>query len=514
MPRRRHAALFLVALSALAACSAGPSTRPVIAVRGGGDGQAPPTAASGTRELPGLEDFGGRIDWSDCTTVTRTRMAAGEPTGGLTYDCARMSARLDAPSRPGRGSLQVELLKVGSGKSALVVLGDPDGDPGTVLAARMAAALPAELLRTFTLIGMDRRGTGSSDGVQCVPGPARLGIVESDPAALSQERLLEHVGRASQECVLDMENQLTALDSWRTAADLEQLRGELKLGHLNAIGVGDGSKVLTTYAARYPSAVGRFVLDGAPDPTLDVMGVAEAKAVAAQEAFAAFAADCAVRRCAFGSDAEKRFTALLEGLRATPLRDPAGIDVTAGTATRAVLVGLAERGRWAELADALVAAEGGDGAPLARFVAPLVGGTEADPPRLDAGIVTTCNDTSSRVPPERVAALAEDWGAKHPLFGAWHARQLLVCGPFPVPQLDKAPKLEQTPPVLVVSTNADPVTPKAGTERVAQSLPGGVLVGWQGGGHGALVNSACAAGFAKDFLVDGKVPSDNTVCPP
>jgi len=70
------------------------------------------------------------------------------------------------------------------------------------------------------------------------------------------------------------------------------------------------------------------------------------------------------------------------------------------------------------------------------------------------------------------------------------------------------------PPLVVVSTSADPVTPEAGTNRAAQQLPSAVLISWQGAGHGALQNSTCAFSAAQSFLTDGKVPAAGTACPP
>lgn len=504
----------LAALSALAACSAGPSTRPVIAVHGDGEELSTAAVPSGPREVPPLADYeADRLAWSKCTDSTKARMGDTAPVGGGEYECARLTVRLDAPSRPGRGSLGLALLRIGTGRSPLVVVGDAGGEPGTVKAARLAASLPPQVLSTFTLIGVDRRGTGGSDGVQCVPDVARVGIVESDPAEETLEELSESYTVASRECVLDLENRLTAMDSWRAAADLEQLRESLGVPHLNGIGVGEGSRVLSLYASRYPDRIGRMVFDGAPDPTLDAPGVAQTRAVAAEEAFAAFAADCVIRGCPLGADAAGRFKALLDALRDEPL-DGRDFDLTPGTATVAVLAGLADRSRWPALADGVAAAEGGDGAKLSAFVSPLLVDREEDPPWLDAGIVTSCNDTTTRIPPERVAGMAADWRTKHPMFGAYFARALLACGPFPVPQAAKVSKPAGAPPMLVLTTAADPVTPREGSERAAQALPAGVVVGWQGGGHGALGQSACAMKAAEEFLVNAKVPTSGTVCPP
>lgn len=516
MPRRRLDVLLLpvLALAVLTACSAGPSSRPVIAVRGEVDNPSAANVPTGKQPVPGLDEFrNGSLTWSECTDTTKRRMGETAPPNAPTYQCARLPTVLDAPSRAGRGNLSVALLRAGTGKSPLVVVGDPDGETGTLLAARLAATLPPEVLSTFTLIGVDRRGTGRSDGVQCVPGSSRVGIVEFDPAKTAQAELLSAIGGASQECVLDLENRLPALDSWRTSADLERLRETLGVNRLNAIGVGDGSRVLSLYASRYPTRIGRMVFDGAPDPTLDVIGAAEARAVAAEKTFDEFAKDCVTRGCALGANAKQEFTALLTGLRAKPLRGPA-VDLTPGTALQAVLVGLADRPRWPALADAIVQAKAGNAEPLTAFVLPLVGEVDENPPRLDAGLVTSCNDTSMRVPPERAAGVTKDWQEKYPVFGGLFGHRLLLCGSFPVSPSPKVPPLVGAPSILVLSTASDPVTPQSGSERAAQQLPAGVVVGWQGAGHGALVNSQCATAAAQQFLIDAKVPTGGTVCPP
>ncbi|WP_235921841.1 alpha/beta hydrolase [Lentzea tibetensis] len=510
----RRAAMVLLAVSVLAGCSAGPSDRPVIAVRGEDNQPLDATQLAGPQPVPPLEEFREEsiLQWSPCTDATKERMGPTAPAGDVEYQCSRMSVILDSPGRPGRGTIGVSLLRVGTGRNPLVVIGDPDGEPGTLKAARLAASLPPEVLSTYTLIGMDRRGTGRSDGVQCIPAETRAQIVEYDPAAAEQSDLVVSVGEAAQECVLDLENRLTALDSWRAAADLERLREHLAVKRLNAIGFGDGSKVLTTYANRFPTKIGRMVLDGAPDPTLDSVGVLESRAASAEQTLDAFARDCTARSCGLANPRED-VTALIGQLRTTPIRG-ATIDLTPGSALHAILAGLSERSRWPALSDAIVKARAGDGSGLNALLDPLVSELDENPPRLDAGMVTGCNDTATRIPPDRVAGLSKDWQDKHKMFGALFARMLLRCGPFPVPQLQRQDPLKSAPPILVLSTADDPVTPAPGTERAAQRLPGGVLLGWQGSGHGALAQSPCATNAARDYLIDAKVPTNGTVCPP
>lgn len=64
------------------------------------------------------------------------------------------------------------------------------GEPGTIKAARMAASLPPEFLTRFSLIGVDRRGSGSSEPVRGIQENIRLDIINADPAAEDLEDLL------------------------------------------------------------------------------------------------------------------------------------------------------------------------------------------------------------------------------------------------------------------------------------------------------------------------------------
>ncbi|MGH3881025.1 MAG: alpha/beta hydrolase [Actinophytocola sp.] len=509
----RWIALLIVVAGLATACTAGPSARPGIVVR-----EAPPPDGDkpgGTPEVPPLEKMSGGMAWRECGTEVRILLAKEKLPGWLPIECGKINAVLDSPYAPGRGITRVQLLRAGEGKVPLVVLNDVDGLPGTIYAARLAAKLPQEFLQEFTLIGVDRRGTGNSDAANCIPEEIRRAIVDADPVDLPIDIWLQAAQTAGQQCSIQLETQLPAIDTWRTAADLETLRDALGVPRLNGIGHGEGSRVLSVYADRYPDHVGRMVLDGVPDPTQDAAVTLEGVAKGAEAALNAFAADCVNRRCELGVEPKRTLLNLLGELRASPLTEPEELDITAGSALQAVMVGLADRTRWPALSAALARASDGDPQGLVDLLLPVVIGTSRQVATLDPMLVTTCNDTKTRLSPERIEQLGEDWSERFPMFGPVALQRLALCSPWTVPnQPLPTPTASGAPPIVVVGTASDAVTPEEGTERAAQQLASGVLLSWQGGGHGALGYSACATDAALSFLTDAKVPRNGTVCPP
>ncbi|PKW15302.1 alpha/beta hydrolase [Saccharopolyspora spinosa] len=517
MPRTTHrvGAALLPLLLVIAACSAGPSERPAVAYHDGEQQVVPAPQPPKPAPVPPLgSPSDDSLNWEDCTE--RTRGELGDLPAGLTFSCARLLSTLDAPESPERGTARIALIRAGSGHVPLVVLGDVGGEPGTTFAARLATQLPPELRNTFDIIGMDRRGTGESDPADCVPPAQRDAIVGFDPRATDRtalDRLLESVLQASQECLLDLDERLQAYDTWRTASDLEELRLELGVPRLHAIGRGEAARLLTTFAERFPGSVGRLVLDGAPDPTRDSIGQVESQAQSAEQTFDTFAADCVSRGCPLGPDPRKLVSDLVERTRATPLLAP-GSPVNGGRVVQAMLLGLSDRATWPALAEALAAADHGDGAKLAAISAPLVAPQGVNPPWLDGDLITSCNDTTLRVPPQRSSELALDWVNRFPLFGGAAAQRMVWCGSWPVPQQPlPSPRRPDLPPIPVISTANDPLLLGMGSDHMAEQMPTGVLLRWQGAGHGAVGRSPCVTEAASRFLVEGTVPTDGMVCP-
>ncbi|HEX2132188.1 MAG TPA: alpha/beta fold hydrolase [Actinophytocola sp.] len=509
---RSRIAVVCVLAGLVASCTAGPSIRPEVVVN---DAPAPSRAPEeqGT-EVPPLEEMPPGANWRPCSEEIQARVDEQPPPTWLRIECGRLNAVLDSPYAPDRGVARIQLLRAGHGPVPIAVVNDVGGLPGTIYSARLAATLPREFFDTFSLIGMDRRGTGNSAAANCLPQEIRDALIETDPVDLPIDAWLESAQTAGQQCSIQLEDQLPALDTWRTAADLNSLREALGQSRLNGIGHGEGSRVLSVFADRWPDQVGRMVLDGLPDPTQDAAIALEGVAKGAEAAFEAFADDCVNRGCELGDDPKQTLLELLGELRARPL-DVVGGEVTAGSVLHAVRIGLADRRAWPALATALAKAGAGDPTGVAAILEPVLYGSDVQAPTMDGAFVTSCNDTKTRLSPERIEQLGTDWAERFPLFGQLSAQRLAQCSPWTVPnQPLPTPTANGAPPIVVVGTAADAVTPHEGSARAARQLASGVFLSWQGAGHGALGFSPCATDAAVGFLTEAVVPRDGTVCPP
>jgi pimeloyl-ACP methyl ester carboxylesterase len=518
----RSAPLLALLAALLTGCTVGPSDRPPVAVRDAGAPGARPLpppmpSPSVTPASPGRYDPA-TLPWQDCTATLAPALGpATSPATPPRIDCADLWVDTDLAIPGLGGSVRLDVSRVGSGPAPLVVLGEAGGEVGTVRAARLAGQLPPAVLEEYTLVGLARRGTGPSSPIDCVPPGTRADIIGAVPDPVGPEQLdglLDITSTAIQTCVQELNQLLTAIDSVSTAGDLEQLRMVLDAPVLNLLVLGEASRSAVSFLQRYPASVGRVVLDGAPDPTLDLVGTAEAEARAAEQGFDAFAADCVSRGCPLAPDPRQALVDLAASLRTEPLSSDAH-RITSGTAHQAVLEELGDPQRWIELAEALDAASMGNGNGIAVLVEPLITGIAGLPARFDPGLATRCNDSAVRVPPERAEQLVEEWGGRYPLFGALFAQRLLLCSAWPVPaEPTQGGRASSAPPVLVIATEGDPRTPAEGTRRTANALSSAVLVNWQGRAHGAVGASPCANDVVTRYLVDAQLPVQATLCPP
>lgn len=479
---------------------------------------APGVEPTAPGTLPPAEPLNASIPFFDCTADTApVAVPAGRT---LRFDCGELTVPAD-PADPSLGTVSLQVLRAGltgspEDRPPLVVVGDSGGDGSARAAAVLAGRVPADLLASYTLVGVDRRGAGN-DRLDCAPVDARAALADADPDATSVPELtnlLEQARTVVQECNLALDDTLGTFRSTSTAADLERLRIALGLTRLSAIGIGDGAAALTSWAEAAPASAGRLVLDGPPPPGLDEPERSEARAAAAESAFDAFAQSCTAQPgCPLGASPRTATAAVIQALHARPLAAPDGRRLTAGSALLAVRSALGEPGTYPALATAVAAAGSGDAVPLLAILDPVTGPRG----RFDATLATACNDARRRLAPGEISALAQRWRGTYPLFGASSALDLLDCAPWPTGGAGPAPGTatgRALPPLLVLGTAADPRSPLPGSRRAAEALPAARLVSWLGSGAGAYPRTPCVSAVVDAVFLRGTVPDADLACPP
>lgn len=517
----------LIGATLLAACSAGPSTRPAIAVIDTALAPAPATSAPAAPQLPALQAPVADLAWSDCTTVTLAKLGLTARQTGLVLECATLAVRLDPKLA---GTLPLGLLRArltGTPRDAApLVLTTGVEQPSTAALAALAASGSATLLATRPLVALDRRGVGTSAALGCLKPEQRIALENVDPATpapgdpLAATLLL---GRdATQACTDVLSPAELGFDTTHAAADLEALRTAWKVDRLSLLGMGDGAAVALRYTVEHPQQVARVILDSPAVPGADEVSLAKNQATGAEAAFTAFATSCVAAGCPAGADPRRTATDLLQRARTTGgLPAAGGRRISAGAVVRAVLEALRTPTGTQGLGPALASAGAGDAAALLGYLDQAAGRNVAGNPGtgIDAEFVGHCSDAALRPTPQQVSTLVAQWRKDYPLFGADAAARLLLCLSWPTPSTPPpVRKLDAVPPALILSPASDPVFGTAGTAAtltdVQQAGSDATVLSWQGTGHPVFLPSPCARNAAAAYVADGTRPQLGTICPP
>ncbi|MGY2130104.1 alpha/beta hydrolase [Blastococcus sp. SYSU DS0617] len=493
---------------------------------GASDEEAAPTTSTAPAE-PTAEP----IEWTDCNEPLQP-LVAGRPGSerGLSFECGQVEVPISY-EEPGGERLPLTLVRaVHPGQtdrigSLLVNPGGPGGS-GVDAAIGLALTLPEDVLRRFDLVGFDPRGVALSSPVECIPDETKDRLVAAEPQPTSDEQLDDVFSLArevAEVCAERYESPaaLGAFNTVDTARDMDLLREALGEEQLNYLGYSYGTTLGSTYAELFPERVRAMVLDAAVDPDGDLIADAEARAVGFETGFDAFAQNCTslIAGCPLGPDPRVFVEELMLQASQSPIpssEEGETRQATPGVVLTAVQAALYDTRTWPQLSQSLAAARNGDSAGLFSladsFSGRLEDGTYSN--LLDANIAINCADTEEEVATDEVRALAAEWDATYPLFGAGAAAGLYTCTPWeaertPLPERDA----DGSAPIVVVGTLGDPVTPLAGAVDLAEDLTAGVLLTWQGQGHTAYPKNQCVNDAVNAYLIDLVVPLDGLTCP-
>ncbi|MBL1076866.1 alpha/beta fold hydrolase [Nocardia sp. 2] len=449
--------------------------------------------------------------WSACAP-------AGVDAAGRSWECAVVRAPLDY-REPDGASIDLAVIRSRTADPAqrlgslVYNPGGPGGSGFETVAA--AAAKFAAALDRYDLVSWDPRGVGRSAPVVCgaVELPERVPRSDAEWAELDAAS-----GQFADSCSAESGRLLPHLGLFDSARDIDLIRAALGEETLNFLGVSYGGQLGAAYATVFPHRVGRMVLDAPGTPLRTFQRSLLDQAEGSEAALRRFLAFCLSGSCPLGAtepEALERVDALLAQADSAPL--PTGREpLTRAVAVAALGIGLAAPEIWPQLTTALALALSGDGSELISY-ADLFTGRAPDGSVSNFAAINTavnCADYPDVYSADQIRALLPAFAQTSPRFGELTGLRLLECTHWPVHGVGRD-RLDGTgaAPILLLGNLGDPQARYDWVREVADALASGVLLTYDGVGHGAYggVNT-CVDAVVNAYLDEGTLPAPETRC--
>ncbi|KAJ6501879.1 Alpha/Beta hydrolase protein [Mycena sanguinolenta] len=472
----------------------------------------------------------------------------------------RLGTIFTNPGGPGTSG-HATLLKTGRAGSALfggkfdIVSWDPRG---VNMSTPRVSCHPTELRRQLFALGHQ---SADLDLYDMGDSAANLTLL----AASARSELLTELCR---DAVGD--RVLRSVTTVNVAMDLEEMRKAIGEGNLRYWGFSYGTTLGATYAAMFPENVERMVLDGvvhAPEQYSSLLEHAMSSGDSTTKAFDGFVSSCisaGPMRCALVkngtlelSQLSQRILGLLARLRTSPLpvTHPNSQAVSpvlrSSDLLQSIYVTLLRPMEWANLASAIAKLENGNGVDIATLSG--AGGKLWDLRNLtdaehaeeagwgrgremgasEADMAISCGDAPP-FPEVRDAAWTRTWldwrgqlVSSDAISGPIWFKKLIRCRHWgrihPAPDRyegewkmghDLRPPNH---PILFVSNTHDPVTPISSGKRMVELFGknNSRLLENNAYGHCSTSQpSLCIGKAIRDYMIDGTLPAEGTVCQP
>jgi pimeloyl-ACP methyl ester carboxylesterase len=428
---------------------------------------------------------------------------------------ARIPARcgtlevLEDPAKPAgrRISLRIAVLAAVNASTkpdpVFVLAGGP-GQSITETYPRIAPAFE-RLNRERDIVLVDQRGSGGSGLLAC----PRIGRADRDAELLPTDS-----SRAAGACARSLQADLTRYGTGDFVKDLEAVRAALGYAKVNLVGFSYGSRAALAYARAHPDRARTLVLDGVT-PFQMIIG-------ADFDRDSERALSMLFQRCAAEQACRDRFPRLEKDLRDLLARldlkpekvrarhpitgEPVDLTVDGDAVRQVFLAFLYQAETSALLPPLLRQAHEGDLAPIAAQGILAVTDIQAGMSR-PLQLSVLCS--------EDVPFLTDPAPGAPSTFLGNGAREAFrtLCEEWPRAPLD--PSFRTSPridvPTLLLSGEADPVTPPHWADLAAASLPASLRVTVPGQGHGVLVRG-CLPRVVAEFVNRGSPDGVDVSC--
>jgi pimeloyl-ACP methyl ester carboxylesterase len=378
----------------------------------------------------------------------------------------------------------------------------PGGPGGGTIAAGGAWARTLKAARAHrALILHDPRGTPSSEPLECdfSDGPSRPGSYIHDFAPPDKVKACA--------ALLSTRADLTQYHTDAIAADLAEILTALGYQRANLYGVSGGTRQAFIFAQRYPGRVRTLTLGGVVPPGFK-MPIPYARDF--ERSLDLLARDCARDPACHAAypDVRRELAAVAERLTRSPARVPVRTRTTPDTAivTRGLFLDeirhmLYSQSQAARVPYVIHQAARGDFAPFVDPQVPPPGGIlPSDGIPMGHFLAVTCSEDI-----DRIGAAERQAAAQGTLLGDYRVQQQVdACKLFPharLPQSHFAFKPLGIP-TLLLSGDADPVTPPRWAEAMRRYLPRARHVVFPTGGH-VPTGTPCGADLASRFIQAG-----------
>jgi len=349
------------------------------------------------------------------------------------------------------------------------------------------------------IVLVDQRGTGKSNPLRCL---------DSNDESVDDEQAIALL----KECPKTLDADLNYYTTDLAMRDLDQVRAALGYQSINLYGVSYGTRAALTYLKMYPKQVRSVVLDAVVDPAFVLYQDA---AQDGQKSLDFFLSRCeADKDCASAyPKLREELDSILQDLDKTPavitIPHPNTANPLELTVSKAFFTSMIFNTLYSPDLVALLPLSIHQAYTEKNYV-PLI----AQAYLLDGGVydgmfyAVTCSEDAPLLSPVE----AKKAGAES-VFGDRTLDFIEVCNAWTkgnAPPVLRAP-VSSDVPVLILSGEADPITPPWHAEHLSKSLPNSLHLIFKGMGHGNITTE-CATKIMDNFIEGATIKGLDTSC--
>ena len=445
-------------------------------------------------------------------TLEECRISAGPGHPSIKARCGTM-LRPENPADPDSSEIEVYVavvaaLNLSPQTDAVVPIAGGPGQSSIEFYAMVSGAFE-DLRRNRDILLVDQRGTGASSRMDCV--------IDDDAILFEDQYSLDDTVKFINECLEALPHDPRYFTTSIAVTDLEAVRKALGYTSLNLYGVSYGSRVAQHFARRYPESTRTVIIDGVVPPQISL---GPEIATESQRAVDNILARCAQDAACSESfpDIAATFARVVAELRESPVQvlvphpNTGRIEeVSFGAGQLAGAVRLLAYNPNTIALLPLMIHEAGEGnfVPLtSQFMLTAVAMSDA----LALGMHNSIMCTEDL--PFLDQTTIDHEGIEASYMGSFQLATLeAICASWPAGPIDpefKVP-LATDLPFLLLSGDADPITPPRYAEMAAVDLTNATHLIGKHQGHGQLV-VGCMDRIVADFVASADPASLDATC--